>query len=127
MNKIVKKLIIFLFVLLPLSFPVFRNVFWYKINPWMAFVACFHVTRWAPGFSEQAFDKITIGDQEGIVRNNLGDPLKIMDTEEGPIWYYTSGPTGEVLSYVAGSTHIRGVCFDYERKVRKKLKYFYFD
>ncbi len=98
------------------------------MNPLEAsLVIVLDVTHWAPNYSEKKFKELKIGDMEDQVRKALGPPLYVTDNGSGVVWYYTVGPNGQPLSYSDGSTHVRGVWYNHQKKIKKKLHYYYFD
>lgn len=117
-----------LVLLLWLGFPVMRNSYWYKMNPFKAFIASVSdETHWSPGYFEKAFDSIELGITSEAVQKILGTALSTTVYNKKTVWHYTTGPNGKPQSLSDGSTHVRGICFDKNMKVEKKLKYFYFD
>ena len=55
-------------------------------------------TRFAPGYSEQKFYSIKVGDGEALVTNLLGAPLTTWTNEAWTGWAYASGPMPEFAS-----------------------------
>jgi len=125
-----KKIIIVtvLMVLTGLCAPVIRNMIRYKMNPLeAALVSLADVTRWAPSYSDRSFKSVDLGSSPDQVRVILGPALYTNVYEGETTWHYTVGPNGNPQSSSDGSTHVRGIWFDQDMKVKKKLYYFYFD
>jgi len=125
-----KKAIVFttLIVLSAALAPILHNLIRYKMNPIAALDATLtNSTTWAPGYSETAFRSIKLGVSSEQVTSALGPALYTNYYEGKPIWHYTVGPNGHPQSSSDGSTHVRGICFDHDMTVYKKLYYFNYD
>ena len=46
-------------------------------------------TKYAPGFSEQAFSEVATGMTAEAVQQKLGAPLSIQHHSKGDLWFYT--------------------------------------
>lgn len=73
-------------------------------------------TEYAPGFSEQEFRKIRIGDSEESVRAALGAPLKEQIVAPYTSWLYTADPqpTFEATGQLPGGCSYTQISFDAE-------------
>ena len=108
--------------------PIIRNMVRYRVNLLEAvMIPLADVTRWAPGYSDQSFKSVQLGATPDQVMGILGPALHTNVYEGETTWHYTVGPNGAPQSSSDGSTHVRGIWFDQDMKVKKKLYYFYFD
>ena len=115
-------------VSLLLFFPVVRNIYWYQMNPFEAIVASvLDKTHWSPSYSDKSFKSIKVGFTSESVNKLIGSALYISNRKKETIWYYTVGPNNKTQSSSNGSTHVRGVLFDKNMRVKGKIYDFYFD
>lgn len=118
------KFILILFLLF--SYGVVSNMYdyGYGINDafWRVIWAIDEGTIWAPGFSEEKFNRIKLGMNSNDVLNLLGRPLRgIEGCEKSCFWIYTmqDSPTSDFDQ--------RWVIFDHNNKVTEIRKSFYID
>lgn len=77
-------------------------------------------TRYAPGFSEERFREVGVGQSSEDVRTRLGEPLKTWKVSSGEYWAYSDSPSD-------GDYWVRGVLFDPAGRVSEVRSELYVD
>ena len=85
-------------------------------------IACNTDTRYAPGFSEERFERITSGMSQAEVTQLLGAPLFRLPLSDLEVWSYTGPGENPRASY-----WIRNVYFSSSRSVLRTVSKFELD
>lgn len=75
-------------------------------------VAADYETRYAPGYSEEKFREVAVGQSREDVRTRLGEPLRKWKTLAGERWAYSESPN-------SGDFWVRQVAFDQRGQVEQ--------
>lgn len=83
-------------------------------------VAASQETRYAPGFTEEKFREVAVGQSREDVRTRLGEPLKAWTVASSEHWAYSDSPSD-------GDYWVRRVSFDSSGRVSEVAAELYVD
>lgn len=77
-------------------------------------------TRYAPGFSEEKFREVAVGQSREDVRTRLGEPLRTWKSPTDEYWAYSESPN-------SGDYWVRSIVFDRTGRVSRVHAELYVD